>query len=73
MRIFESSMIFGDFDEANCFHIEKTNLFKTLSGKGVKSVEFVLSRPKEKRLLFVEARKTLPSQNNVERFDEDIA
>ena len=66
-------MIFGDFDEANCFHIEKTSLRKILSGKGMKSVEFVLSQPSEKRLLFVEARKTLPSKNNAERFFEDIA
>ena len=65
-------MVFGEFKEADCFHIEKTDLSKRLSGRGVKSVEFVLSQPMDKRLLFVEAKITLPAANNIVRFEEEI-
>ena len=72
MRIYESDMVFGDFNEADCFHIEQTDIRKRLASRGVKSVEFVLSQPMEKRILFVEAKSTLPSANNIERFEEEI-
>jgi len=54
-------MLFGDFDEANCFHIEKLDLYnRDLSSHGIKSVEFVLYRPEKNKLLFVEAKTSLP-------------
>jgi len=73
MRIPESDMLFGDFDEANCFLIEKTAIYRSISGKGYKSVEFVLSRPESNELLFIEGRSTLPAQANVDRYNEDIS
>ena len=50
MRIIEEGLTFGDFIEADCFHIEKTDIYKRLSGRGVKSVEFVLSKPDDNKL-----------------------
>jgi len=73
MLISESDMLFGDYDEANCFWIEKTDLYGSIAGKGYKSVEFVLHRPDRYELQFVEGRSTLPAQGNVERYNEDIA
>lgn len=45
----------------NAFHIEKSNLYKKLQNS-VKSVEFV--RVKEDKLLFVEAKTSLPNPDN---------
>jgi len=73
MRISESDMLFGDFDEANCFWIEKTDIYQRFSGKGIKCVEFVLLRPEIRDLLFVEGRSSLPAQANVERYNEEIS
>ena len=46
MRFIESDMCFGDFDEANCYHIDKEGgYYKTkLSAYGIKSVDFILNR-----------------------------
>jgi hypothetical protein len=73
MRIIEEGLTFGDFDEANCFHIEKTDIYTQLSGKGIKSVEFVLYKPEDRKLLFIEGKKTLPAKNNKISFDEEIS
>jgi hypothetical protein len=73
MRIPEGGLLFGDFDEVNCFWIEKTDLYRRLSGKGFRSVEFVLSRPEKRELIFVEGRTTMPATANLNRFNEDIS
>ena len=73
MRIIEEGLTFGDYHDADCFHIEKTNIYKRLSGKGIKSVEFLLYRPEENKLLLVEGKSTLPAQNNKIAFDEEIS
>jgi hypothetical protein len=73
MRIIEGDLTFGDFDDENFFHIEKTNIYETLSVKGVKSVEFLLNKPEKNELLFVEGKTTLPSKGNLERYNEEIA
>ena len=40
-----SSMLFGDYNDADCYHIEKSRLYqKSLSTYGIKTVEFVLFR-----------------------------
>jgi len=62
MRIIEGDLKFGDFDDENFFHIEKTNIYETLSVQGVKSVEFILNKPEKNELLFVEGKTTLPSK-----------
>jgi len=72
MRIYESGMIFGDYDIDNCFHIEKTKLYKKLNGKGYSSVEFILHRPDKKQLLFIEAKSSLPDVKNINKYDERI-
>jgi len=66
MTICESDMVFGEFDEADCFHIEKTTLYKRLSSDKLKSVEFVLHRPERNELFFVEAKTTFPAFINSE-------
>ena len=74
LRIYEkgSEMVFGDYGIGDLFHIEKTELYKKLNGKGFKTVEFVLLRPNMKQVWFVEARKTMPAKSNKTRLDEDI-
>jgi hypothetical protein len=73
MRIEESGMLFGEFDEANCFHIEESKIYNHVKGKGYKSVEFVLRRPEQNELLFVEAKPDLPVVSNIKQFDKKIA
>ena len=57
-----SYMDFGEFDEANCFQVEKIRLYERLKGKGFKVVEFVLHRPETNELLFIEAKTSLAKQ-----------
>jgi len=66
-------MVFGDFDEANCFHIESSDLYnKDLSRHGIKSVEFVLYRPERKKLLFVEGKTSLSNEKSRSSFRREI-
>ena len=66
-------MVFGDFDEANCFHIENSDLYnKNLSRHGIKSVEFVLYRPEKNKLLFVEGKTSLSAEKSRTRFRKEI-
>lgn len=63
-----------DFIADNTFHIEKSAIYTNI-GEGIKSVEFI--RAKEDKLLFVEAKTTLPnpdnpSAENYKRFQEEI-
>ena len=46
IAIAESEMNFGDFDETNIFHIEKSRIYKEL-GTGIKIVEFILKYKKD--------------------------
>ena len=46
IAISESEMNFGDFDETNIFHIEKSRIYKEL-GTGIKIVEFILKYKKD--------------------------
>jgi len=73
VQIREAGLLFGKFDEANCFHIEESKIYSCLKGKGYKSVEFVLRLPDRNELLFVEGKTSLPSEQNIERFHEEIA
>ena len=72
MQIREAGLLFGEFDESDCFHIEESKIYSRLKGKGYKSVEFVLRLPDRNELLFVEGKTSLPSEQNVERFHEEI-
>ena len=73
MRIIENGLVFGDYDDANCFHIEKTDIYNRLSGKGVNSVEFILYRPEDRQLLFIEGKNTLASRTNRVSLNENIS
>lgn len=64
----ESEMIFGKFDEADLFHIEKSQMYKKL-GSGIKTVEFVLMHPRNS-VIFLEAKKSCPNAAN--RFEDQI-
>jgi len=72
MRIAEDGLIFGDYNADDCFHIEKTDVYVRLSGKGVKSVEFILHQPDDRKLLFVEGKSTLPAKGNADAFNEEV-
>ena len=72
MRIVEDGLTFGDYSDADCFHIEKTDVYNRLSGKGVKSVEFVLYQPEKSKLLFVEGKSTLPAKGNAIAFNGEL-
>ena len=57
IKIQESEMSFGEFQEENLFHIEKSKIYKNL-GDGIKTVEFIL-RYDEKSIVFLEAKKSI--------------
>jgi len=60
-----SDLIFGDFDENDCFHIEKSDSYKRLlQYRNIKTVEFVLLRPENNQLCFIEAKKALYMKEN---------
>ena len=62
IRIQESEMNFGEFQEENLFHIEKSKIYKDL-GDGIKTVEFIL-RYDKKSIVFLEAKKSCPNAAN---------
>lgn len=73
--ITESEMNFGEFEEADLFHIEESKIYSNI-GAGVKTVEFVL-KSDEKSLIFLEAKKSCPNADNhlnskekAEKFEE---
>lgn len=66
--IYESEMKFGSFSEMDLFEIEKSQLLKKL-GKGIKSVEFILLN-KKRNIIFLEAKKTCPNENNMHQTKE---
>ena len=79
MRFYEegSEILFGDFDDANFFHIEQTTLYqKRLKPYGISSAEYLLLRPIESQsklvLLVVEAKRTLAAKDSNE-FHENLA
>lgn len=73
MTINESGMVFGPFNEKQVYQIEKAEAYTSL-GKGVKAVEFIYRKNKDK-LFFVEAKKSspMPSSQDFSAFIEDIA
>lgn len=68
----ESKMVFGPFQEADVFEIEKSNVNQMI-GEHIRTVEFVLRR-KENQILFIEAKSSSPQERtSKERYDEFIA
>ena len=70
ITICESGLCFGEFEETDLFHIEKSSLYKSLEKKvqGVKTVEFILYRKKDRyeEILLVEAKSSSPHPSNNE-------
>lgn len=74
VAIEESGMTFGPFLEEQCFHIEKSNIYKKLQN-GVPIAEFLLIHPEKDLLLVVEAKSSSPNPLNREsglKFDDYI-
>ena len=73
----ESGMLFGGFEDENCFLIEKTELYqKHFRPRKISSADFILLRPgqtqKESRLLIIEAKKTLATKGT-RRFQNTLS
>lgn len=68
MKIFESEMEFGEFDEKNLFWIENSRIYKNL-GQGIRTVEFILKYNKDS-IYFLEAKKSCPNPANQNESDE---
>ncbi|MDO4266288.1 MAG: hypothetical protein Q4C63_07520 [Eubacteriales bacterium] len=76
IRIDESGMSFGPFDDSCIFWVEKSQLYNKVQNKEVKSVEFILAE--NNKLQFVEAkssspRPTLDNKIKFEDFINEIA
>ena len=75
----ESDVIFGPYDEKDLFHIEKSELYKSL-GEGLKTVEFILrASTTERGIVFVEAKsngsnpeKKMSQKKNVKSLKNSI-
>ena len=64
-------MVFGPFEEADVFEIEKSNVNQMI-GEHIRTVEFVISR-EENQILFIEAKSSSPQERtSKERYDEFI-
>jgi hypothetical protein len=68
--IIESGLTFGPFQEGFCFHIEKSQTYKSIE-KGVKMVEFLLLRPSSKvekppAIWMIEAKNSSPKPESDE-------
>jgi hypothetical protein len=74
----ESGLLFGDYNDGDVFHIEKSQIYGAL-GSGIKTVEFVLRFNTEK-IYFIEAKSSAPKPNkedikkdNFDTFINEIA
>ena len=66
----ESDVIFGPYDEKDLFHIEKSELYKSL-GEGLKTVEFILrASTTEPNVIFLEAKKNAPNPKNRDKSEQ---
>lgn len=59
----ESEIDFGPYDEADLFHIERSEIYKHF-GDGIKTVEFIIRRVEEKDIIFLEAKRSCPNYAN---------
>lgn len=80
MKITESDLEFGEYDEANVFHIEESKQHKELNisfqsnegdKKGLSTCEFVLLR--NGALCFIEAKSSCPRALRENLSEEDKA
>lgn len=77
ITIEESDMTFGPYEETNCFHIEKSQLYKKIQ-EGIKIAEFLLLEKDDQsmeKIWIIEAKKSSPrpaTQPNFDDFIQDI-
>ena len=64
----ESDMDFGGFHEKDLFHIEESELFRSL-GEGIKTVEFIWLG-QNKNIIFLEAKSSCPDRKNMHETPE---
>jgi hypothetical protein len=72
MNIYESGLVFGEYEESDIFHVEQSSIYKSL-GEGVCTAEFVLYREPDK-ILMIEAKSSAPrpsKEKNAENPDFD--
>ena len=73
ITICESGLTFGEFEEADLFHIEKSSVYKSLKGKNekVSTIEFIWYRKKDEceEILLVEAKSSSPKPGNQMDFE----
>ena len=72
--ISESGMIFGPYAEGCCFHIEKSNTYKSIQND-VQIAEFLLLRQRPGNiptLWIIEAKSSSPRPETMQRFEEFI-
>jgi hypothetical protein len=67
IRINESGLLFGDYDDDDVFQIEKSQIYKELSGCS-KTVEFVLRFSADK-IYFIEAKSSSPKPKSEKDFN----
>lgn len=68
-RFVESGMEFI-FDESDCFHIERSETYREMSG-GVKVCEAVVWN--RNRILFIEAKSSFPKPGSQENFQQNLS
>lgn len=67
--IYESDMRFGEYENDQVFHIEKSTQYtEKLMPNGIKSCEFILKR--DGKLYFVEAKTSCPKQITADSTEE---
>ena len=72
VTIYESSMLFGEFEDDKVFQIETSSIYNIM-GKGIKVVEFILLKD-DNELNFVEAKSSSPKPetDNGEKLNEYV-
>jgi hypothetical protein len=77
MFITESGMKFGPYNNDQCFDIEHSRLYASISNAGVKTAEFLVLKNEQSNcpqiLEVVEAKSSTPSPGGKENFDDFIS
>lgn len=71
----ESGMTFGPFNEGQCFHIEKSNIYANIR-QGVKIAEFLLLKNNNRThpvVWIIEAKSSTPRPETQPNFDDFMA
>lgn len=72
IKIHESEMIFGSFQEDYCFQIEKSKTYTEIQNS-IKIAEFLLLKPQKQQVWIIEAKKSSPRPETKLNFDKFVA